>query len=101
MRTVNLEMERVYRHIFKAYGVPSKGIKNFIDLASEMNYQLCGIYPKREVRKMKPQKCEEEIPFKIEYVDQTENGGYTGDSYSGYIYYPLNENWLIKFHYWC
>lgn len=37
--------------------------------------------------------------FKFAYVNQYENGGYTGDSYAGYVRIPLNAGKFLKFHY--
>lgn len=37
--------------------------------------------------------------FKVAYVNQYENGGYTGDSYAGWVLIPLNAGKFLKFHY--
>lgn len=37
--------------------------------------------------------------FKFAYVNQYCNGGYTGDSYAGYVLIPLNAGKFLKFHY--
>lgn len=37
--------------------------------------------------------------IKWEWVDQYENGGYSGDSYSGYIYIELKPNRYLKLNY--
>ncbi len=39
----------------------------------------------------------ENIPF--EWVDQYENGGISGDSFSGYAYVKIRENKFIQIHY--
>ena len=36
-----------------------------------------------------------------EYVDQYQNGGYTGDDFAGYVYYPLPDGKFMKVHYSC
>ena len=36
-----------------------------------------------------------------EYVDQQVNGGYSGDDYAGYIYYPLPNGKFMKVYYNC
>ena len=36
-----------------------------------------------------------------EYCDQQVNGGYTGDEYSGYLYFPLPNGKYLKCHYEC
>lgn len=36
-----------------------------------------------------------------EYVDQQVNGGYSGDDYAGYIYYPLPDGKFMKVYYNC
>lgn len=33
------------------------------------------------------------------FVDQYENGGFSGDDFAGYIYIPLKENLYLKSHY--
>jgi len=37
--------------------------------------------------------------FKYAYVNQYENGGYTGDSYAGWVRIPLSAGKFLKFHY--
>lgn len=37
--------------------------------------------------------------FGYAYVNQYENGGYTGDSYAGWVRIPLNAGKFLKFHY--
>ena len=37
--------------------------------------------------------------FKFAYVNQYCNGGYTGDSYAGWVVIPLNAGKFLKFHY--
>lgn len=42
---------------------------------------------------------EREYAFAYAYVDQYCNGGYTGDSYAGWVRIPLNAGKFLKFHY--
>lgn len=36
-----------------------------------------------------------------QYVDQTTNGGYTGDEFDGYLYFPLPDGKYMKVYYHC
>lgn len=35
-----------------------------------------------------------------EYVNQTTNGGYTGDTFAGSVYIPITSSLYIHFEYW-
>lgn len=37
--------------------------------------------------------------IKCEWIDQYENGGYSGDSYAGYIYLQIKADRFLKLHY--
>lgn len=47
----------------------------------------------------KDKQDESPYAFGYAYVNQYENGGYTGDSYAGWISIPLNAGKFLKFHY--
>lgn len=47
----------------------------------------------------KDKQDESPYAFGYAYVNQYENGGYSGDSYAGWVRIPLNAGKLLKFHY--
>ena len=57
-----------------------------------------GFAPAEEAKKH--DEHESDFPgFETNYIDQYQNGGYTGDEYAGYIYLELEPDVFAKIHY--
>lgn len=81
-----------------------KGQTFFDDLCDLLKYNECGggIFPHPDeiVRKKAGELAEEDFgSIQQFWVDQYENGGYTGDSYAGYIYVEIKPGKYLKAHY--
>lgn len=96
----NTAMERVFETILKVYQ------PKYANKASELSayaerldsWEFLGLVA--TPRGKKDEHPEDIPPFvEEEWIDQYQNGGYSGDSYAGYTYLKIAEDTYLKFHY--
>lgn len=98
MREYHDEVDRKNNRIFKALTTVMG--KTFVKRLKEYMEELESSNPIEIVRKTKGSYQEENYGIiKGAWVDQWENGGYEGDSFSGDVYVEVTKNRFIKFGY--
>lgn len=93
-------MEKVFEIILEKYQPEHiKSAPLLIEYMSEEQFTFLGIVEGKKGDKQVIDTCTLSWTDH-EYVNQTINGGYSGDEYAGFTYVPISDGLYLHFSYW-